>query len=146
MQPHLSFKKQPWIFRRNTWVKIRVKISQCTVHVGAWRVWPHQLFPQSPSSSGTTPLLQQHTHTAGNYKLELQHLMVCCISLSLYTLFISALPLGRLPVLILPRRYNNFMLPHFSHPEPKLKNIHIGILHHLYILIFFIRVSFLLMQ
>lgn len=146
------FYKQPCIFRRKTWAKIRVKISQCTVHVGAWRVWPHQLFSLCLSSPGTALLVQQHSHTAGNYKMELQHLTVCCISLSLHTLFISALPLGHLSVLIPPRT------PRFHHHfitilccrifpilnqsyriscRGKLKNIHIVILDHLYILIFF---------
>lgn len=157
MQPR--FYKQPWIFRRKTWAKIRVKISQCTVHVGAWRVWPHQLFSLCLSSPGTALLVQQHSHTAGNYKMELQHLTVCCISLSLHTLFIGALPLGHLSVLIPPRKlrfHNHFITilccrifpilnqSYWISCRGKLKNIHIVILDHLYILIFLSEPDFLL--
>lgn len=157
MQPR--FYKQPCIFRRKTWAKIRVKISQCTVYVGAWKAWPHQLFSLCRSSPGTALLVQQHSHTAGNYKMELQHLTVCCISLSLHTLFISALPLGHLSVLIPPRtlRFHNHFITilccgifpilnqsYWISFRGKLKNSHIVILDHLYILIFLSEPDFLL--
>lgn len=118
------------MFRRKTWAKLRVKISECPVCVGAWGVGG-----QAASATFSVPVLPGHRPSAAataHTRLEKLEAGTPTSDGRLHLIIPASIIHQRSSsgtsvcvhtsknVRILEPLYDSFMLSHFSHPEPKL--------------------------